>query len=330
MKIITVEEHYNSAAVAEKIKKIHEEHGTEAERAPIGTAVSPAGADGVTEMGPQRIAHMDRQGIDAQVISHAGTVPATLDPVYAVPLCQEVNNEMHRQAKLYPGRFYCFAHLPLGAPEEAARELERCVKQLGFCGAMISGHYHDLPYDDALYFPIFAKAQDLDVPVYLHPGRVDPAIVKRYYAGSWSLRETFELSGFGIGWHYDVGMQAVRMMAAGVFDRLPELKIILGHWGEVVAYYMYRLDEIGTSVSGLERNFSEYFKKNIYVNPSGMMYETQFKFCLENFGADHIMWGEDYPYRTPDNLRTMLETLDISEEDREKIAHGNAERIFHI
>ena len=119
-------------------------------------------------------------------------------------------------------------------------------------------------------------------------------------------------------------------MAAGVFDRLPELKIILGHWGEVVAYYMYRLDEIGMSVSGLKRNFSEYFKKNIYVNPSGMMYETQFKFCLENFGVDHIMWGEDYPYRKPDNIRTMLEGLDISEEDREKIAHSNAERIFHI
>ena len=150
MKIITVEEHYNSVKVTEKIKKIYEEHGTQEERGSVGRATGAAGADGVTELGPQRIAHMDQRGIDTQVISYASAVPATLAPEYSVSLCQEVNNEMHRQTELYPGRFCCLAHLPLGAPEAAARELERCVKQLGFCGAMISGHYHNLPYDDEL------------------------------------------------------------------------------------------------------------------------------------------------------------------------------------
>ena len=328
-RLITVEEHYNSKSVTEKIRKIFEEHGTEEERRTIGAATGDA-APGVTDLGAERIAYMDAHGIDAQVISYASGIPATMEPEYSVELCRDANNDMAAHAAEYPGRFYLFAHLPLGDGEAAAQELERCVKELGFVGAMMSGHYHDIPYDDEHYFPIFAKAQELDVPVYLHPGMVSPKITEHYYQGSWSPRATFMLAGFGVGWHYDVGMQLLRMMMGGVFDRLPELKIMAGHWGELVSFYMYRSDEIPQEVTGLDRKISDYFKQNIWVNPSGMLYPEQFRYCLETFGPDHITWGEDYPYRRKDDIRSFLESFDLTEEDREKIAHGNAEKLLHI
>ena len=328
-RLITVEEHYNSKAINEKILKVYEEHGTEEEKRSI-RMLSGESAQGVTDLGAERAAYMDAHGIDAQVISYASGIPATMEPEFSVELCRDVNNEMAEKAAAYPGRFYLFAHLPLGDGNEAAKELERCVKELGFVGAMISGHYHDIPYDDSLYFPVFEKAQELDVPVYLHPGMVSPAVTEHYYNGNWPQQLTFMFSGFGAGWHYDVGVQVLRMMFAGVFDRLPHLKIMTGHWGELVSFYMYRTDEIPQEITGLKKKISDYFKENIYVNPSGMLYKEQFRYCLDTFGADHITWGEDYPYRRKEDIRSFLEDFDLSDEDREKIAHGNAERLLHI
>ena len=329
-RLITVEEHYNSKAVNKKIIAIYEKYGTEEEKQQSVAGLSGAAAPGVTDLGAKRIAYMDEHGIDAQIISYTGGIPAAMEPEFSVDLCRDVNNEMAEKASAYPGRFYLFAHLPLGDGEAAAAELERCVKELGFVGAMISGHYHDLPYEDPHYFPIFEKAAELDVPIYLHPGIISPAITERYYKGNWSPQMTFLLAGYGVGWHYDVGVQVLRMMAGGVFERLPNLKIMIGHWGELVSFYMYRSDEIPQEVSGMKKKFSEYFKENIYVNPSGMLYPEQLRYCLETFGPDHIMWGEDYPYRRKDNIRSFLETFDLSGEDREKIAHGNAENLLHI
>lgn len=318
-KLICFEEHYSSQAIREKIQKLTGAEGTLTETDRL------AG-----DAGSGRIAYMDELGIDTQVLSCADEYPSLLPPQYAASLCSELNDELHRIATEHPGRYSYFASLPLGSPEAAAEELERCVKELGAVGAMFVGHYEGRTYDDEWYFPIFEKAAKLGVPIYMHPCWVDTAISERYYKGSWSPQAAALLSGFGIGWHYDVGMQVVRMMMAGVFDRLPELRIIIGHWGEVVAYYMHRLDEIPQSVTGLSRPISSYFKENIYVNPSGMMYEEQFRFCMDTFGAEHILWGEDYPYRRPENIRSMLENFDISDEERSKIAYGNAEKLFHL
>ena len=328
-KLITVEEHYNSKAINEKIRNIFEKHGTAEEKSAVQRA-SGETAPGVNDLGEDRIAYMDAHGIDTQVISYASGIPATMEPEFSVDLCRDVNNEMAEKAASYPGRFYLFAHLPLGDANEAAKELERSVKELGFVGAMLSGHYHDIPYDNEHYLPIFEKAQELDVPVYLHPGLVSRTITEKYYNGNWSPRAAFMLSGFGVGWHYDVGMQVLRMMMAGIFDRLPDLKIMLGHWGELVSFYMYRTDEIPQEVTGLKKKISDYFKDNIYVNPSGMLYAEQFRYCLETFGADHIMWGEDYPYRKKEDIRSFLENFGLADEDCEKIAHGNAEALLHI
>ena len=332
-KLITVEEHYNSLYMNGKVREILEKTKNHIDMKAPGAGSNqnqPDASDAVYKLGSDRIAHMDAVGIDAQVISFAGAMPAIMEPEISIPLCRKLNDESAEKAAQYPGRFYFFAHLPLGDGQEAAAELERCVKELGFVGAMITGHYHDLPYDDELYYPIFEKAQELDVPIYLHPGFVSNTITDYYYKGSWSPQVTALLSSLGIGWHYDVGMQILRLMFAGVFDKLPDLKIMTGHWGELVSFYMYRTDEIPQKLTGLNRKISEYFKENIYVNPSGLLYPEQFRYCLDTFGPDHIMWGEDYPYRRKENIRSFLEAYDISDEDKEKIAHLNAEKLLHI
>lgn len=329
MRLITLEEHYTSEKINERAAKMMRESEKD-QNAQKKDGHTKEMFQRVTDLGLGRIEYMDRMGIDAQIISVVDKVPSMLEAEYAVPLCSALNEELAEKTLRFPKRFYPLASLSIAAPSEAAKELEYCVKKCHFVGGVISGHYENRSYDDPWYFPIFEKAQELDVPIYLHPCRVDQDIADKYYTGKWSKKVQLELSGFGIGWHYDVGMQVVKMILAGIFDQLPNLKIIIGHWGEVVAYYMYRLDEIDQKDTGLKEKVSEYFKRNIYVNPSGMMYPSQFRFCLDNFGEDHILWGEDYPYRRPENIRSMLEESDITEEQREKIAHGNAERILHI
>lgn len=276
MKLITLEEHYSSPEINRKAAEMLAKDG-------LNPGYNDARGNGgemmrlVQNIDDERIAYMDRAGIDMQVISLAGGVPSTLDSRYSVPLCREANEEMEKLTARYPGRFAVFANLPLADGPAMAAELERCVREKHFVGAMISGHYHGTPYDDPVFEPLFAKAEELDVPIYLHPGLVDPAIQEKYYKGSWSPKVQFELAGYGIGWHYDVGMQVIRMILAGVFDRHPDLKIIIGHWGEVVAYFMDRLDEIRQEDTGLKKPVSRYFEDNVYVNPSGMTYDANFR-----------------------------------------------------
>ena len=328
-RLITLEEHYSSPNINRKAAEM---------AARDGIKIGPNDARGnggemmrlVQNIDDERVAYMDKAGIDMQVISIAGGVPSTLDPKYSIPLCREANDEMSELTGRYPGRFAVFANLPLADGDAMAAELERCVKEKGFVGAMIAGHYNCKGYDDPSFEPLYSKAEELDVPLYLHPSFIDKTINDKYYAGSWPKKVEFELSGFGIGWHYDVGMQVVRMILAGVFDRHPDLKIIIGHWGEVVSYFMDRLDEVKQEDTGLNKPISRYFEDNVYVNPSGMTYGANFRYCLEKFGADHILWGEDYPYRMPDNIRSMLENCDLNNADKEKIAHGNAERLFKL
>ena len=328
-RLITIEEHFISDTISQKCTNVIMAHGTQAQkqaRMPAGNGGDPLSAD----IGAGRIAYMDKMGIDAQILSYIDNYPAELPAQFAIPLCREANDEMYAATIAYPGRLYAFATLPLDDPHAAAEELERTVTKLLFKGALISGFYGAHRLDDHYYDPIWKKAAELDVPIYLHPDYPDHAIADYYYRGDWSHQTAALLSGFGIGWHYEIGMQIVRMIVGGVFDRFPGLKICTGHWGEVVSYYLYRMDEIPRQVTGLKKNISDYFKENVYVNPSGMMYAPQLRFCLDTFGEDHILWGEDYPKRIPENIRTMLENADIPESAREKIAHGNAEKLFGI
>lgn len=325
-RLITVEEHYASPRIRETVNAIFRREG----RDPPKQTLPPALLQRLGDLGDHRIAYMDAMGIDAQVVSYAGVFPAYLAPEHAIPLCREANDEMYAAAQAHPGRFYLLAHLPLSDPQAAAEELTRTVTQLSFKGAMFFGSYQGRFLEADYYFPIYQRAAALGVPLYLHPGPVAPPVREVYYTGPWSPQVTEAFATFGIGWHYEVGIQATRMILSGLFDRLPQLKILLGHWGEVAGYYPARMDDIPQAATGLKHQVSWYWKEHFYVNPSGICNAPQFRFCLDTFGPDHILWGQDYPYRMPENLRTLLEEFPMPEDQREAVAHGTAERLLGL
>ena len=336
MKLITVEEHYSSNTIGDTIRERLQDSNSPLLRAVNPPKARDGGFDPVNEIGDIRIAFMDKRGIDMQIISYAHVLPGILDPSISIELCQTVNNEMYEKASKYPDRFRCFAHLPLGDSKAAAAELERCVKELGFVGVMVQGTYQGHFLDEKRFLPIFEKCAELDIPMYFHPGAVNDNVYNAYYKGDWSDNVTRTFSGYGLGWHYEVGVHIVRLILAGVLDRLPNLKIIIGHWGELMPYYFDRMDMgLNQFVTGLKHPISYYFKNNIYTNPSGMFFKDDMDFCLKTFGADHILWGQDFCYLNnefvnTDNVKSFLEEYDIDKETKEKIAHGNAEKLFKI
>ena len=331
-KLITVEEHFMLKTVNRRFNEIFEKSEPDPAQQAKARFIDQFVKRGeITEIGEKRLQFMDEHGIDVQILSYGNNTPMYLDAQDAVPLCRQVNEELADCCRAFPGRFYGFATLPVADVPAAVAELERAVKELGMKGVMFNGTYQGHFFDGPEFFPIFAKAEELGVPVMFHPGEVDPQVSKLYYQGQWPYAVTNVFAGHGIGWHYDSGVQYLRLILAGVLDKLPELKLICGHWGETLPYYFNRLDDtLKPEVTGLKHKISDYFKKNIYLTPSGMFYEDDLRFCLEKVGADHILWATDYPYQKPGNSREYLQKLGLDQEDLEKIAWGNAERVFGI
>lgn len=335
MRIITVEEHFVSKKVNDKIKKIMIKQGNINEsmfhfiEEFINTSL-------ISNLGDERIAYMDKVGIDSQIIGYGNNPPIILKGKDAIELCRIANDELYEATKKYPGRFYGYATLPLDEPEEAVKELERCVKDLGFVGVLLGGTLEGHFLDEERFYPIFEKCVELDVPIYIHPGQVNKSVRDNYYEGKWSPMVANNFAGYGIGWHYEVGVHILRIILAGIFDKLPNLKIIIGHWGEMIPYYFDRLDMgLNQHFTGLHHKISYYFKNNIYTNPSGMFFKDDMDFCLKVFDKSHILWGQDFPYLNnefvnTDNVRSYLEEYDIDAETKEMIAHKNAERLFKI
>ncbi len=330
--VIAVEEHYMSENVNEAYKKIMNEAGMNPAQVAKASFIDRFVKQGlITDVGDIRLAKMDETGVDIQLISYGNNSPMYLEAEHAVALCKMANDDLATYCLNAPNRFYGFAALPIADVQAAVTELERCVNELNFKGVVFNGGMDGLFLDDERFFPIFEKAAQLGVPVQLHPGEVDEAISSHYYQGSWSLSITNVFAGHGIGWHYDSGVQYLRMILSGIFDKLPELTMICGHWGEMLPYYFNRLDTTLTpEVTGLKHCISYYFKNNMYISPSGMLFEDDFEFCLSKVGADRLLWATDYPYRTNINSQSYLETFDLSHEERHMIAHKNAEKLFGL
>ncbi len=276
-----------------------------------------------------RLALMDEHGIDMQILSYSN--PAQNAPAdQQVQLTRQANDRLAEAVRANPSRFGGFACLPWGQPQAAAEELERAVKTLGFVGALLIGRPGETFLDDPRYEPILAKLNELSVPLYLHPGYPLPQVQAPYYGGL-GTQVTARLSLFGWGWHNEAGVHLLRLILSKQFDRFPSLQVICGHWGEMVPFYLYRLDDsIPQSVTGLSRSITDTFKQHVYVTPSGMMTLPQFDFIMTVVGVDRILYSVDYPYLTLAGARRFLESLPVSQEDKEKIAHGNAERLFHL
>ncbi|WP_414439748.1 amidohydrolase family protein [Burkholderia sp. 22PA0106] len=281
------------------------------------------------EMGAERIAAMDAHGIDMQIVSYSSPLQLVPDD-QAVMLARAANDRLAAACDAHPTRLRGFAALPWQHPEAAAQELERCVKKLGFVGTLLVGRPGETFLDDPRYAPVLAKLDELAVPIYVHPGFPLPQVREPYYGGL-EREVSARLSLFGWGWHHEAGIQVVRMLLAGAFDRYPRLRVISGHWGEMVPFYLQRMDDmLPVEVTGLARTVTQTYRDHVYVTPSGMLNLPHFEFIHKVIGADRMLYAIDYPYLTMTGARAFLEQLPISETDRRKIAFLNAEELLGL
>jgi len=331
VKIITFEEHTIDKGIAAGSSKITEEVFPNFRHMnnPLMTAVPEFEA--LTGLNAGRIEDMNINGITKQILSISNQ-PQLLAPEEAIPLCQKSNDRLNEAVQAHPDRFAAFAALPWSDPEAAAVELERTVTELNFKGTLIVGRpsVDAVFLDDKRYWPVLGKAAQLKVPVYVHPGFPHPDIQKDYYSGFSDLVDT-SFSLYGWGWHAEAGIQLIRMILSGVFDKYPDLQLIAGHWGEMVPFYLDRLDmAMPKSITGLSKTIPEYFREHIYVTPSGMFSYPQLKYIMEVIGVDRILYSVDYPYVKQEGAADFLINAPISDEDKEKIAHGNAEKLLKL
>ncbi|MGA4109759.1 amidohydrolase family protein [Ralstonia nicotianae] len=320
MKIVAIEEHVLPDAVKQAWNTIP--------GADDGTLALNTGVLGerLANLAEQRLALMDETGVDVQVLSL--TTPGLNNlGHHGIDLARRVNDLLAETVAANPSRFQALAVLPFADAESAAQELRRCVEQLGFKGAILYGRVGEKHLDHAMFEPTFACAAEWGAPLLIHPQIPQASVRDAYYAG-FGAPVDLALSTFGLGWHYEAGIQFVRIVLAGVFDRHPNLQVILGHWGELVMFYLERLIMLDR-VSKLPRPFVEYVRSHLYLTASGIFSPAYLRQAIEVVGPDRILFSTDYPYqyRPGADARRFVATLELSDDDRRKFAHGNWERL---
>lgn len=332
MKIITVEEHFMSKEVNDRYNEIVKPK-TKLEKANFEFVNNFVNKGEVTNLSDERIKFMDENGVDIQIVGYGNNSPMHLKKEDgAVDLCKKANDELFEATEKYKGRIFGYATLPICDSEEAVKELERCINQLDFRGLMLNGGFEGHFLDEEKFYPIFKKCEELDIPVYLHPTEVFEEVSNKYYVGSWNMQTANIFAGYGIGWHYDTAIYLLRLILSGIFDKLPTLKVIVGHWGELLPFYLDRMNfAFNLNITGLKHDIKYYFNKNIYTNPSGMFFKDDFDFVLKTFNKENILWGQDYPYGINDKtVKTFLDEYKLDDDIKKMIGYKNAEKLFKI
>jgi uncharacterized protein len=294
------------------------------------TVVSmPEALELALDVGDGRIKAMDEAGIQRQVVSYAS--PAQLvPPEQATSLTRAANDRLAAAVTAHPDRLSGFAVLPWQDPPAAAAELDRAVSGLGLKGALIVGRPGDTFLDDPRYAPVLSKLSDLRVPLYVHPYHPLPQVQAPYYGG-FAPEVTAWLSIGAWGWHNEAGIHILRLILSGTFAKFPGLQVISGHWGEMIPFYLQRLDDtLPPKTTGLPATITEIYRQHVWVTPSSVGGLPHFAFIHKVIGADRIIWSVDYPYVTLDGTREFIEKLPVSDDDREKMAHRNAEELFRL
>ena len=325
MRTIAIEEHFLAKGFKEVMQR-----DVPSQQGGSNVAFAAEQQAKLGDLGSTRLKDMDVGGIDLQVISHTVSGVVLLPGSEGVRLAREANDQLAAAVAAHPDRFAGFATLPMTDPEAAADELERAVRSLGFRGAMINGTTHGRFLDDPSFLPILERAVALNVPIYVHPG-VPPVAVREAYYSGFDPAVNFSLSTAGWGWHSEVGIHALRLILAGVFDRLPTLQIIIGHMGEMLPFMLARINDVLTPVAKhLQHTVPEYFLQNFYITTSGFFTDPPLLLALQIMGADRIIFSVDYPYSTNEQGRVFLDSPSVSPADKEKISHLNAERLLKL
>lgn len=284
---------------------------------------------------PERIQLMDAAGIDLQVLSHAAPGVQLLpdsDADLAIAICREVNDWLAETVRSHPTRLAGFALLPTQSPAEAAAELQRCVTVLGLKGALINGHTHGRYLDHPSFDRLLSTAAELDVPIYLHPTDPPASITDVYYQPYSALIPSW-------GWPVETGTHLLRLICGGVFDRHPNLTVVLGHLGELLPYCYSRLnagltDKMGALVprDGMRNtnNAAFYFKNNVFLTSSGVFDQPILDCAAAMIGVDRLMFAVDYPFQDNHTAMRFLHHSTLSQADKERFAHGNADRVLRL
>jgi 5-carboxyvanillate decarboxylase len=287
--------------------------------------------DRLLDLTDTRLKTMDKAGIDMQVLSLSTPGCEQFDPANGTTYSKKTNEELAKAVNAHPDRFIGLAALAPQSPDEAARELERAVKELGFKGAKLNSHVGSDYLDNQKYWSIFEMAEMLDVPIFIHPNTPGPAMINPYSDYG------FALAGPTWGFGAEVGFHMMRLMYSGVFDKYPGLKIVLGHLGEGLVFWLHRIDfsfnrawmdqEVRPVI---KRKPSDYVKNNFYINNSGMTAVPAFLSVYLELSADHMLFAADYPYENSEDASRFIEQVPISEIDKEKICHLTAEKLFKL
>jgi len=277
-----------------------------------------------------RLPSMDATGIEMQVLSTGSPgVQGCADADEALALSRESNDLIHDKMKKYPGRFSGFAAVPTQDPELGAKELERCVTELGFCGAMIHGRVGDNMYlDDPKFDVLWEAAQALDVPISLHIMDTD---VRRMqiFEGCYSLL------GAGWSWTLEASTHVMRIIMNGVFERYPKAQVISGHMGEGLPYHFGRMDEgfelfRGHMEKKLSRLPSSYFLTNVYITTSGCYHPPAMRCAIDAMGKERVLFAIDYPFVSNEKGVELVEDCNLTEDEKAHVYHLNAERLLRL
>ncbi|MBC7779470.1 MAG: amidohydrolase [Proteobacteria bacterium] len=293
------------------------------------------GYEAQPKMGPrlldldhERIRLMDEAGVDIQVLSHAAPATHRLDGATAVPIARRVNDRLRETIARHPSRFAGFATLPAADPQAAADELERAVVELGMKGAMVHGLTQGLFIDDKRFWPIFERAQALDVPIYIHPSRPNPVVIDAYYKDY--VKEFPSITNAGWGFGVETATQAVRLVLSRVFETYPKLKIICGHLGEGLPFLLWRIDMTMSRSGNSPLYFRETFREHFWLTTSGNFSHSALLCTVMEMGIDRILFGIDYPYVENAPGTAWMQEVPLCTEDREKILNGNAKRLLRM
>jgi predicted TIM-barrel fold metal-dependent hydrolase len=283
------------------------------------------------DLSDRRIEKMDAVGIHVQLLSLSGPSVEQFDPKDALAQAKAANDALHEAIQRHPGRYAGLATLSPELAEESAEELERCVTKLGFVGANIMSHVRDSYLDEERFWPIFEAAEKLGVPVNLHPTVPHASMIKPYLGYGWALPAP------GLGFGHETAVHTMRLIYSGLFDRYSDLQMMLGHFGEALTFWFYRIDFDFIKPwldpkhrPQIERRPSEYLKRNFWFNCSGNFLNSALFSCLMEVGSDRLMFASDYPWETMEDAVDFMTKAPLADVDRAKMTHLNAERAFGL
>ena len=348
---IATEEAFNIPEIAEAIRDVARRGGTnldlmllasvydppraQASQLPLSSGnISPRDRDRfnqaalpkLLDLDKLRLAEMDANGVDMHVLSLTAPGVQIFERDDAIQFARLANDRLSNAVRRHPTRFAGLASFAPQDPTAAAKEMQRAITNLKLNGFIVNSHTDNGYLDEERYWPILEAAEALGAPLYIHPrapsdGMAAPFRDYRIEGAIW---------GFGV----ETGTHIVRLMMSGVLDRFPRLRIVIGHMGESLPFWLWRMDFMGTPGGRAGRKNqlkpSEYFQRNIAITTSGVEDPLALRFCIDKIGIDKVMWAIDYPYQPTAPAVTFIGSAPLTDAERAKIAHGNAERIFKI